>query len=154
MSKFPCSLTRNMTSHSMENLTFHSLLRWKVIILQILTTSLIQLLLERLGEYTFRDLWLFSHSVARYVSVSTGKQCNGFRARVPKSSAWSYKGGEKEAGESFSWHRHQYSGASTNEPPLDKSVQKLVIKSWSIQCKCMTCVGLGLPTVKTVQLCF
>ena len=34
MSKFPCSLTRNMTSHSMENLTFHSLLRWKVIILQ------------------------------------------------------------------------------------------------------------------------
>ena len=53
MSKFPCSLTRNMTSHSMENLTFHSLLRWKVIILQILTTSLIQLLFERLGEYTF-----------------------------------------------------------------------------------------------------
>ena len=42
MSKFPCSLTRNMTSHSMENLTFHSLLRWKVIILQILATSLIQ----------------------------------------------------------------------------------------------------------------
>ena len=26
-SKFPCSLTRNMTSHSMENLTFHSLLK-------------------------------------------------------------------------------------------------------------------------------
>ena len=46
MSKFPCSLTRNMTSHSMENLTFHSLLRWKVIILQILTTSLIQSLLK------------------------------------------------------------------------------------------------------------
>ena len=53
MSKFPCSLTRNMTSHSMENLTFHSLLRWKVIILQILATSRIQLLFERLGEYTF-----------------------------------------------------------------------------------------------------
>ena len=53
MSKFPCSLARNMTSHSMENLTFHSLLRWKVIILQILTTSLIQSLFERLGEYTF-----------------------------------------------------------------------------------------------------
>ena len=30
-----------MTSHSMENLAFHSLLRWKVIILQILATSLI-----------------------------------------------------------------------------------------------------------------
>ena len=53
MSKFPCSLTRNMTSHSMENLTFHSLLRWKVIILQILATSLIQSLFERLEEYTF-----------------------------------------------------------------------------------------------------
>ena len=53
MSKFPCSLTRNMTSHSMENLTFHSLLRWKVIILQILATSVIQSLFERLGEYTF-----------------------------------------------------------------------------------------------------
>ena len=53
MSKFPCSLTRHITSHSIENLTFHSLLRWKVIILQILATSLIQSLFERLGEYTF-----------------------------------------------------------------------------------------------------
>ena len=53
MSKFPCSLTRNITSHSKENLTFHSLLRWKVIILQILATSLIQSLFERLGEDNF-----------------------------------------------------------------------------------------------------
>ena len=45
-SKFPCSLTRNMTSHIMENLTFHSLFRSKIIILQILATSLIQLLLK------------------------------------------------------------------------------------------------------------
>ena len=44
MSNIPCSLTRNMTSHSMENLTFHSLLRRKTIILQILATSLIELL--------------------------------------------------------------------------------------------------------------
>ena len=58
MSKFPCSLTRNMTSHSMENLTFHSLLRWKVIILQIIATSLIQSLFERLGEYTFWAFWV------------------------------------------------------------------------------------------------
>ena len=49
----PAASQEIMTSHSMENLTFHSLLRWKVIILQILTTSLIQLLFERLGEYTF-----------------------------------------------------------------------------------------------------
>ena len=40
MSDFPCSLTRNMTSHSMKNLAFHRLLRWKMIILSILTTSL------------------------------------------------------------------------------------------------------------------
>ena len=53
ISNFSCSLTRNMTSHSMENLSFHSLLRWNVIILQILATSLIQSLFERLGEYTF-----------------------------------------------------------------------------------------------------
>ena len=33
--------TRNITSHSMKNLGFHSSLRWKMIILPILTTSLI-----------------------------------------------------------------------------------------------------------------
>ena len=38
MSHFPCSLTRNITSHSMKNLAFHSLLTWKMIILPILTT--------------------------------------------------------------------------------------------------------------------
>ena len=38
---FPCSLTRNVTSHSMKNLSFYSLPRWKVIILPILNTSLI-----------------------------------------------------------------------------------------------------------------
>ena len=77
MSKFPCSLTRNMTSHSMGNLTFHSLLRWKVIILQILATSLIQynrflkgwentlfeLRSERVNLYIFICLlmWSFHH---------------------------------------------------------------------------------------------
>ena len=51
--KIPLQLHKNMTSHSMENLTFHSLLRSNIIILQIITTSLVQLLFERLGEYTF-----------------------------------------------------------------------------------------------------
>ena len=41
ISNFPSSLTRNITSHSMENLAFHTLLRWRMIILQILTTPLI-----------------------------------------------------------------------------------------------------------------
>ena len=37
----PYSLTWNITSHSMENLAFHCLLRWTMIMLPILTTSLI-----------------------------------------------------------------------------------------------------------------
>ena len=39
ISNFPCSLTRNITSHSRKNLAFHSLSRWTMIILPILTTS-------------------------------------------------------------------------------------------------------------------
>ena len=42
MSNFPCSLSRNTTSHWMENLAFHSLLRRKMTVLPILTTSLIR----------------------------------------------------------------------------------------------------------------
>ena len=43
MSTFPCSLTRlTITSPSMKNLAFHSLPRWKMIILPLLATSLIQ----------------------------------------------------------------------------------------------------------------
>ena len=40
ISNFPCSLPRNITSHSMKNLAFHSSLRWEMIILPILTMSL------------------------------------------------------------------------------------------------------------------
>ena len=40
MSNFHCSLTRNITSHIIKNLAFHSLLRWRMTILAILTTSL------------------------------------------------------------------------------------------------------------------
>ena len=46
MQKFPCNLTRNIASYSIENLAFHSLLRWKMIILPILTTSLTLFLLR------------------------------------------------------------------------------------------------------------
>ena len=51
--KFSCSLTSNITQHSMKNLAFHSFLRWKMIVLPILTTSCIHLSLRRLGECTF-----------------------------------------------------------------------------------------------------
>ena len=50
---FSCSLARNITSHSMKNLAFHHLLRWKSIILTILITSLIHFSLGRSGECTF-----------------------------------------------------------------------------------------------------
>ena len=50
-SNFLRSLTRNITSHSVENMAFHSLLRWKMIILPILTASLICFLFRRLGDF-------------------------------------------------------------------------------------------------------
>ena len=64
ISKFPCSLTRNITSHNyMKNFAFHSLLWWKIIILPIviiitiIITSLSlprhTFLFKRLGECTF-----------------------------------------------------------------------------------------------------
>ena len=56
MSNFSCSLTNNSTSHSMENLAFHNSLRWKMIALPILTTSLIHFLFKRFGECTFWEL--------------------------------------------------------------------------------------------------
>ena len=43
---FPCSLSRNITSHSMKNLDFHRSLRWKMIILPH------SFLFERFGECT------------------------------------------------------------------------------------------------------
>ena len=57
MSNFPCGITRNITSHSMENLAFHSLLRWQIIILPILTMSPIHFPLGKLGECTFSDVF-------------------------------------------------------------------------------------------------
>ena len=53
ISNFSCSLTRNSTSHSMKNLAFHSLLRWKVVTLPILTASLIHLSQEVGRMYFF-----------------------------------------------------------------------------------------------------
>ena len=53
ISNFPCSLTLIITSYSVENLAFHSLLKWKMIILPILTTSLIHFRFRRFRECTF-----------------------------------------------------------------------------------------------------
>ena len=53
MLHFSCSLTRNITSHSMENLGFHSLIRCQMIILSILTTPLIHFFFWRFGRMYF-----------------------------------------------------------------------------------------------------
>ena len=53
ISNFSCSLTRNITSHSMENLAFHLLLRWRMIILPIRSLPHQYICLKRLVECTF-----------------------------------------------------------------------------------------------------
>ena len=69
ISNFPSSLTRNITSHSMENLAFHySLLRQKMIILPVLITSLIHFSLRGAGECTF---WTYGSERVNCERVST-----------------------------------------------------------------------------------
>ena len=53
ISNFPCSLTRNIAPHSMENLAFHRLLEWKLIILPILATSLVHYSLKGWEDVIF-----------------------------------------------------------------------------------------------------
>ena len=60
------------SSHSMKNLTFHSLLRRKMIILPILTTSLG--LFRRLGEWTFRT-WERKGETAQNTPQRLGQPC-------------------------------------------------------------------------------
>ena len=51
---FPCSLTRKITTHSVENRAFHGLLRWEMTIPSILTSYLTHIFLfERSWECTF-----------------------------------------------------------------------------------------------------
>ena len=49
----PPAASPEITSRSMKNLAFHSLLRWKMIVLPTPTPSLIHFSLMRLGECTF-----------------------------------------------------------------------------------------------------
>ena len=57
ISNSPCSLTRNITSHSTKNLAFHSLLRWKMIILPILTMSLITFIFNKKFGECWYSVW-------------------------------------------------------------------------------------------------
>ena len=62
ISNFPCSLTRNIKSHIMKNLAFHSLLWWMMITLPFLITSFIHFSLKGcenvVFELGFIMLWL------------------------------------------------------------------------------------------------
>ena len=49
-SNFPNSLARNITRHYIKNLAFRSLLRWKIMILPILTPSLILFVFKSLEK--------------------------------------------------------------------------------------------------------
>ena len=53
-SNFPCSFTRKITSHSMKNLNFHGLLRWKMFTLSI--PHLATYAFIWLGECTFVNM--------------------------------------------------------------------------------------------------
>ena len=53
MSNFPCSLTSNITPHSMENMAFHSLLRLKMIVLPNSHYLTYAFPYKRLGECTY-----------------------------------------------------------------------------------------------------
>ena len=82
------SLTRNITSHSMKNLAFHSLLRWNMIILPILTTSLhifslrgCENVLFELGSERVDDQWVFCIHI---IHTRVGPRI---------SSSWFRKGG-------------------------------------------------------------
>ena len=88
VSNFPCNLTRNITSHSKENLAFHSLLRWKMIILPILTTHFTYtFLFERFWEMPLFELgsenWALSNSIR---ISSTSLQFNHVRFLIAMTS--------------------------------------------------------------------
>ena len=63
--KFLLQPHQNITSHSMKNIAFHSVLRWKMIILPILTTSLIHFTFLNLGVKGWNPLRRNSNLSAR-----------------------------------------------------------------------------------------
>ena len=73
ISNFPCSLTRDITSHhTVWGIWLHSLLRWKMIILPILTTSLIHISLKAVGRMYFLNLAvMFKTSSMHYLAGGT-----------------------------------------------------------------------------------
>ena len=110
MSNFPCSLTRNITSHSMKNLAFHCLLRWKMIALQILTTSYPYIYrLEKCAFWTymvrlavqFTITYCILHSRTLRRSLYSWSRCITFFLRRPSCTSTTFN--NENLGENVSY---------------------------------------------------
>ena len=144
MSKSPCSLTRNMTSHSMENLTLHSLLRWKVIILYKFSlhhsyncflysweNTLFELRTERVNACWMCVLTIYSFLHFRtetFFSVPTSitfcpRAWSSFRAGCLSVGVSSFSVPSVLCPACFSWH---YYFSSHSRFPVHKSLAPLL----------------------------
>ena len=86
ISNFPCSPTRIITSDSVKNLAFHSLLRSNMVVLPNLTTSRIHFFFKRLGECTFGRLCMDKNSPS--FSALSPSHLSAFRV-IPGTQTWS-----------------------------------------------------------------
>ena len=83
-----CIVTSNITWHSMKNLAFHSLLRWKMIIVPILTTT-IHFSLKGCENLLFE---LGNETVNNQYSILTGKlvRCSYRNLNRSLHSRWNF----------------------------------------------------------------
>ena len=119
ISNFPCSLKRNVTSHSRENLAFHHTLRWKMIILSILATSLIHFSLKCWENVTF---WQSSTSSDMLNFLLTASR----KTQQTVSPKWRSYPTQKST--SCAQQRWQFSELSN---PLNQSMSSMRICGWS-----------------------
>ena len=79
ISNFPYSLTRNITSHSLKNLAFRSLLGGKMTILPILTTSLLYIYFQKVGRMYFLNLRVYLLLPGAWFERSNGNEIETHR---------------------------------------------------------------------------
>ena len=103
ISNFPYGLTRNITSHSMKNLTIHSLLRWEMIILPNSHYTTYAFHFKKLGECTFWTwewkAWLKASGWTRQADFPYQQEAKAFapllsgNGRLPQGTIqeWSFQ---------------------------------------------------------------
>ena len=114
ISNFSCSLTRNITWHSMKNLDFHSLRRWKTITLTILLYLTYTSLFKKVGRM------YFLHLGVKGLSLTPGWQ-GTFRS--PKLSLCHLFSGQLGA---IHWHK-----CSPLTPPRSAVPRFLQTPTWT-----------------------